>query len=86
MDVVGDGEEVVGACRVDEQRLVAALKEVAKGFVAQVVASGVGGIEILHAFDEGGAVGFDEQVVVVAHKYKTVNGPAGAFGGVTERG
>ncbi|MCI0526051.1 MAG: hypothetical protein L0Y56_01165 [Nitrospira sp.] len=84
MDVVADHEKVAFVVSLDEEGFVAPLKEVAAGFVATVVTQGVGGVEKLHAFGEGWAVGFDEQVVVVAHEYVAVDGPAGAFGGLAE--
>jgi len=57
---------------------------VASGAVPAVEPGGVGGVEVLHASDEGGSVGFNEKMVVVAHEDVAVDGPAGAEGCFTE--
>ena len=82
MNVRADQQKEGVVARLYQQRLVAALKEMAVQIVPVVVAGGVGSLQPLHAVHQIRLAGFDQQVVMVGHQHVGMDDPARLAAGV----
>ena len=85
MHVIADRLEIAAAAAIDNERLVAAAKEVAKLLVPAVEATGVGPQQPFHADNQIRLRRLNHQVKVIGHQAEAMYLPAGLVTALTQR-